>query len=381
MEFDLTSDQKFFAETTRRFLGDSCPTSVLREARHDPDGFDRAYWRQGAELGWTTLLVSEKDGGGSISGRGVSDLTLVAFEFGRFAAPGPLTATNIVAAAVSRSGTDEQKAEILEGLLSGTTIASWAHSEPRPSDRLGQVDLEATRSGDGYVLNGRKSPVESAAQSDLLLVTAKDGDGLTQFLVPVDTAGVTVTAMNTVDLTKRFGRVSFDDVTVPASAVLGEAGRAAADIERQLQLALVIQSAEMVGAMDRALEITTDWLFNRYSFGRPLASYQELKHRFVDMRSWLEAGNAIADAAAAHVQDESERAAEYVSAAKSYIGVYAPEALHDCVQMHGGIGVTFEHDLHLFLRRVTLGAQLHGTVADHRERLTSILERQESINV
>lgn len=381
MELDLTSDQKAFAETTRRFLGDSCPTSVLREARHDPDGFDRAYWRQGAELGWTTLLVSEKDGGGSISGRGVNDLTLVAFEFGRVAAPGPLTATNIVAGAVSRSGSEEQKAEILEGLLSGETIASWAHAEPRPFDRLDQVNLQATRNGDGYVLNGSKSPVESASQSDLLLVSAKDGDGLTQFLVPANTAGVTITPMNTVDLTKRFGRVTFEQVALPASAVLGEVGRADADIERQLQLAIVIQAAEMVGAMDRALEITHEWLFNRYSFGRPLASYQELKHRFVDMRAWLEASNAIADAAAAHVQDESGRAAEYVSAAKSYIGVYAPEAVHDCVQMHGGIGVTFEHDLHLFLRRVTLGAHLYGTVADHRERLTSILESQESINV
>jgi alkylation response protein AidB-like acyl-CoA dehydrogenase len=380
VELDLTSDQKFFAETTRSFLSDSCPTSVLREARNDPDGFDRAYWRQGAELGWTTLLVSEKDGGGSISGRGVSDLTLVAFQFGRFAAPGPLTATNVVAGALGRSGTEQQKAEVLPALMSGEQIGSWAYAEPRPSDRLGEVTLTATRADGGYVLNGRKAPVESAGQSDVLLVTARDGDGLTQFLVPTDTPGVSVTPMKTVDLTRRFGRVSFDQVTLPASAVVGEAGQAADDVERQLQVAVVIQLAEMVGTMDRALELTTDWLFNRYSFGRPLASYQELKHRFVDMRAWLEAGHAIADAAAAHVEDETARAAEYVSAGKAYLGVYGPEALQDCVQMHGGIGVTFEHDLHLFLRRVTLDAHLHGTVADHRERLTTILEQQESSN-
>ncbi|MCW2522963.1 MAG: acyl-CoA dehydrogenase domain protein [Frankiales bacterium] len=380
MELELTSDQKFFAETTRSFLTDSCPTSALREARDDPDGFNRGYWRQGAELGWTTLLVSEKDGGGSISGRGVNDLTLVAFEFGRFAAPGPLTATNIVAGALARSGSEEQKAEVLPDLMSGAKVGSWAYAEPRPFDRLGEVLLEAKQTNGGYVLNGRKTPVEAAGQSDVLLVTARDGDGLTQFLVPIDTPGVSVTPMKTVDLTRRFGRVTFDQVALPASAVVGEAGNAADDVESQLQIAVVIQLAEIVGAMDRALEITSDWLFNRYSFGRPLASYQELKHRFVDMRAWLEAGNAIADAAAGHVQDETDRAAEYVSAGKSYLGVYGPEALHDCVQMHGGIGVTFEHDLHLFLRRVTLDAHLYGTVADHRERLTTILEQQESSN-
>ncbi|MGX7678829.1 acyl-CoA dehydrogenase family protein [Jatrophihabitans sp. DSM 45814] len=380
MELDLTSDQKFFAETSRSFLSDSCPTSELRARRHDPDGFDSGYWQQGADLGWTTLLVSEKDGGGSISGRGLSDLSLVAFEFGRFAAPGPLTASNVVAGALSRSGSEEQKAELLPDLLTGTRVASWAHAEPRPFDRLGAVGLEATLRNGKYVLNGRKSAVEAAGQSEVLLVSAKVDGALTQFLVPVNTPGVTVTPMKTVDLTRRFGRVSFEQVEVPTSAVLGEVGGAADDLEHQLEVAIVVQLAEMVGAMDRALEITTEWLFNRYSFGRPLASYQELKHRFVDMRAWLEAGNAIADAATSRVQDETADAAEYVSAGKAFLGVYGPEVLQDCVQMHGGIGVTFEHDLHLFLRRVVLGAHLYGTVEDHRERLTSILELQEASN-
>lgn len=381
MELELTSDQKIFTETTRSFLGDTCSTAQLRDKRDDPDGFDREYWQQGAELGWTSLLVSEKDGGGSISGRAVNDLALVAFEFGRFAAPGPLIATNVVAGAISRSGTEEQKAEYLDGLMSGEKIASWAYAEPRPFDRFGTVGLTATLKDGKYVLDGAKAPVEAALQSDLLLVTAKDGDGLTQFLVPTNTPGVTVTPMKSVDLTRRFGRVTFAQVEVPASAVVGEAGAAADDVERQLQIAIVIQLAESVGSMDRALEITLAWLFDRYSFGRPLASYQELKHRYVDMRAWLEASNAISDAAASHVQDETDLAAEYVSAGKSYVGHYGPEALQDCVQMHGGIGVTYEHDLHLFLRRVVLGAHSYGTVADHRERLTSILEQQESSNV
>ncbi|HUN34317.1 MAG TPA: acyl-CoA dehydrogenase family protein [Trebonia sp.] len=380
MKLDLTPEQSFFAGTTRQFLDDKVPTSLLRELRDDPAGFGRDFWRQGADLGWTSLLVPEADGGGSVSGQGVCDLALVAFEFGRYAAPGPLTAANVVAAAVARAGTAEQKAGLLPGLMAGDQIGSWAYAEPRPFERLGAVGLRARMAGGQYVLSGHKAPVEAAGQADLFLVTAllvaEDGQdgGLIQFLVPAGTQGVSVRPMRTLDITRRFGHVVFDDAAVPASAVLGEPGAAGADVERQLQIAVVIQLAELSGTMDRGLELTTEWLFNRYSFGRPLASYQALKHRFADMRAWLEAAHAMADAAAQHVQEESGRAAEYVSAGKSFLGTCALEVLQECVQFHGGIGVTFEHDLHLYLRRATVDAQLHGTAADHRERLTAILE-------
>jgi alkylation response protein AidB-like acyl-CoA dehydrogenase len=383
MKLDLTPEQAFFAGTTRQFLDDKIPTSLLRELRDDPDGFGRDYWRQGADLGWTSLLVPEADGGGSVSGQGLVDLALVAHEFGRYAAPGPLTAANVVTAAVARSGTAEQKAELLPDLMTGARIGSWANAEPRPFDRLGAVGVTATRDNGQYLLTGAKAPVEAAGQADLFLVTAvlaadggEDG-GLLQFLVPTGTPGVSVHPLRTLDITRRYGRVGFDDAAVPGSALLGEPGTAAADVERQLQIALVIQLAEMTGTMDRGLELTTEWLFNRYSFGRPLASYQALKHRFADMRAWLEAAHAMADAAAQHVQDSSGQAGEYVSAAKSFLAVYALEVLQECVQFHGGIGVTFEHDLHLYLRRATVDAQLYGTAADHRERLTSILESRE----
>ena len=390
MKLDLTPEQAFFHGTTRQFLDDKVPTSLLRDLRGDPAGFGRDFWRQGADLGWTSLLVPEADGGGSVSGQGLVDLALVAFEFGRYAAPGPLTTANVVTAAVARSGTAQQKAELLPGLMTGDRIGSWAYAEPRPFEQLGAVGLRARPSTDSngqYVLTGHKAPVESAGQADLFLVTAllvtegeeDPGTGLVQFLVPADTPGVSVRPMRTLDISRRYGHVVFDDAMIPASAVLGEGGAAASgtvagDVERQLQIALVIQLAELTGAMDRGLELTTEWLFNRYSFGRPLASYQALKHRFADMRAWLEAAHALADAAARHVQEESGRAGEYVSAGKSVLGVAALEVLQECVQFHGGIGVTFEHDLHLYLRRATVDAQLYGTVADHRERLTAILE-------
>jgi alkylation response protein AidB-like acyl-CoA dehydrogenase len=378
VELELTSDQEFFAETTAKFLEDKAPVVELRARRDDPAGFDRDYWRQGAELGWTSLLVSEEDGGGSISGRGVADLALVGFEFGRHAAPGPLTVNAVVAGAMSRSGSADQKTAHLPGLLAGETLATWCVSEPPPHDHPGDIAMEATPKGDGFVLSGVKQPVESADQSTVLLVAARTPDGLAQFLVPADAPGVGVKRMGGVDLSRRFSIVAFDGVDVPTSAMLGEPGSAATEVAYLTDVAIVVELAEMVGAMDKAFELTVEWAFNRYSFGRPLASYQALKHRFADMKIWLETSHALSDVAARAVQDQAANADEMVSAAKSYIGSYGPELVHDCIQLHGGIGVTFDHDLHLYLRRVVLGSHLYGTVPDHRERLTAILEQRES---
>lgn len=367
MLLDLTNDQEFFRGTTARFLSQQVPVGEVRRLRDDPAGFGAEYWRKGADLGWTSLLVAEKHGGGSVSGRGLVDLSLVAHEFGRHAAPGPLVPTNVVASALSGSGGDY--GEILVGLLTGTSTAAWCFEEPAHGERFGHLALEVLVDDGDVVLRGSKRPVESAVEADHLLVTGRTGDGLTQVLVPAGTPGVSVTPMQTVDLTRRFAAVTFEDARLPLAAVVGEIGDAADQVERQLQCALAIGNAESVGAMERAFEMTVEWAFDRYAFGRPLASYQELKHRFADMKSWLEAAHAAADAAASAVEAGDADAAELTSIAKAFIGHYGGELMQDCVQIHGGIGVTFEHDLHLFLRRVTLDRNLLGTPAEHRQRI------------
>ena len=202
--------------------------------------------------------------------------------------------------------------------------------------------------------------MEAAAQSTHLLVTATDGDGLTQLLVPVSAPGLGVTAMQTVDLTKRFGAVTFTDVVVGADALVGEPGAAEAAVERQFLQAVSILNAETVGCMQTAFDMTVEWGFDRYTFGRPLASYQAIKHRFADMLTWLEASHAISDAACAAVAAAAPNAFELSSAAKAYVGQYGGDLVQDCVQIHGGIGVTFEHDLHLYLRRLTVDRSLFG---------------------
>ena len=163
----------------------------------------------------------------------------------------------------------------------------------------------------------------------------------------------------------------FDGVRVPPRRVVGDVGGAAAAVERQLQLAIVLQCAETVGALDRVLEFTLEYLADRSSFGRPLASYQAIKHRFADMKMWLEASHGVTELAARAVQDDDPEAAEIVSAAAAYLGDHATEIVQECVQLHGGIGVTWEHDLHLYLRRVTLDRNLFGTPAQHRERIAA----------
>lgn len=377
MDLSLTDDQEFFASTTRKYLEDKCPVTTLRSLRNDPKGFEDGYWRGGAELGWAAMLVSEEHGGGSISDHGLSDLALIAFEFGRHAAPGPLLPANVVAAALSRWGTDEQRAEVLDGIIAGEIVPGWASAEPRPNERLGRCATTATPDGGGFVIDGRKAPVEAGGQASQFLVSAQTADGLTHLLVPADAEGVTVTPMGSADLTRRFAAVSFDNVSVPSSAVVGTVGGAGEHSEQLLQLAIAIQLHEVTGAMDKAFEITMEWMFDRYSFGRPLASYQELKHRMADNRSWLEAAHGISDAVTQHINTGSEQAGEYCSAGKVFTGLYGPEMVQDCVQMHGGIGVTFEHDMHLYLRRTLLGATLYGTVSDHRLRLTDMLEARE----
>jgi alkylation response protein AidB-like acyl-CoA dehydrogenase len=365
----LTEDQQFFRETTERFLVEHASPDTVRALRGNPTGFDPTYWRRGAELGWTSLLVDEAHGGGTISGAGLVDLSLVAYEFGLHAAPGPLLATNIVAAALSAHDTG---GDVLAGLLAGDAVASWCGADPGSQVGAWRTGVTARRDGDSYLLSGSVAPVESAVQSSHLLVTAADGEGLTQFLVPASAPGLEVSAMDTVDLAKRFGAVTFTDVVVGTDALVGDPGGAATAVERQFLQAVSILNAETVGAMQTAFDMTVEWGFDRYTFGRPLASSQAIKHRFADMLTWLEASHAISDAACAAVAAGRPDAFEFSSAAKAYVGQYGADLVQDCVQLHGGIGITWEHDLHLYLRRATVNRFVHGTPEAHRERLAAL---------
>jgi alkylation response protein AidB-like acyl-CoA dehydrogenase len=370
--FPRTADQLLFEETTQKFLDAECSLDTVRDLGSTSSGFEAAYWKRGAELGWTSLVVPESAGGGSVSDQGVKDLALVAYQFGMHAAPGPLLGSNVVAAALGRWGSAEQQADTLSALVSGEEIGAWALAENPPNDTLGTIVLRATPTDGGYLLAGSKSPVESGVEAKNFLVTATGDSGLSQFLVPADTPGLRVTRLNSLDMTKRFAHLEFDGVQVLASTLVGQAGSADQAVDWLTDLAVAIQLAEMCGAMRWAFDTTLEWSFNRYSFGRPLASYQEIKHRFADMKMWLEASLAVAAQAADAVDRDTPDRSDIVSAGKFYVGRYGLELLQDCVQMHGGIGITFDHHLHMFLRRVSTDSMLFGTPGQHAARLTDL---------
>jgi len=315
------------------------------------------------------MLVPEELGGGSVSGDGVADLSLIAEQVGRTVAPGPLHPVNTVLAGLVDAENAGTHADTIEALVAGELIASWAVYEPRRGWNPLETTVTATATDGGFRIDGTKDRVEAGTDSDVFLVVARIDDELRQFLVPADAAGVTVEAQESIDLVKRYARVAFDGVAVDADAVVGSAGQTAALVARQAQVAQVLQCAEVVGALDTVLGFTIQWALDRYSFGRPLASYQALKHRFADMKIWLEAIRATTRAAIVAVGSRADDADLLASVAKSYVGEHAAPMLQHCVQLHGGIGVTWEHDLHLFVRRVTLYRSMFGTPEEHNLRV------------
>ncbi|BBX95749.1 acyl-CoA dehydrogenase family protein [Mycobacterium lacus] len=364
-----------FASTTQAFLHREAPLRYVRELHAAGVSFDPAWWRRAAGLGWTGLLVPEALGGGSVSGNGVADLAMVAEQLGKTVAPGPLYPVSTVLAGLVDCAERQAHAATIESLMCGETVASWAVCEPgrgwAPLDP--SVTFTPTDSGHrGYRIQGTKDRVEAGAQSAVLLVVARcasDADEVRQFLVPTDAPGVRISAQQSIDLVKQYARVQFDGVVVPASAAVGSAAETAALIDRQSQIAQVLQCAEVVGIVQTVFDFTVQWALDRYTFGRPLASYQALKHGFADMKMWLEACRATTTAAVADVAARSPAAGRSASVAKSYVGEMAGQIVQRCVQMHGGIGVTWEHDLHLYLRRVTLYRAMFGTPEEHNLRV------------
>ncbi|HMG42302.1 MAG TPA: acyl-CoA dehydrogenase family protein [Acidimicrobiales bacterium] len=373
MDVDLTSDQELLRDTTARFIEAELPLDEVRRLSESGSRVDGEYLRRGAELGWFSLLVPAAQGGGSVSGEGLVDAAVVAGERGRFLQPGAFVAVNVVAHALATAGSPEQRREVLPALMAGAATAAWAvadiFGEWRPD-----AGVVAAPSGDGFVLSGAKGLVHDAAAADWLLVGAASNDGPVQVLLPSSAPGLTVTELDGLDITRRFSRVTFDDVVAPGSSLVGDPADAVRALDRQLQLAAVLTVAESVGAMDRIFGETLDYAKSRIAFGRPIGSFQAVKHLLADTSLLLEASRAAAVAAARCVQREGDDAAEVASIAKAFVGDSGIELAQSCLQVLGGIGFTWEHDLHLYLRRLTTDAYLYGEPAWHRERICTLFE-------
>jgi alkylation response protein AidB-like acyl-CoA dehydrogenase len=370
VDVDLTSDQELLVETTSRFIESTCPLSEVRALSNGDRDAGPDYRRQAADLGWFAFLVPEAHGGGSVSGNGVLDAALVATARGAQLQPGAFVGTNVVAFALAASADsvdgDGDHAKALARLVSGDDAAAWAAAGPAGEWDAG-AGVEAVPQGGGYTLTGTKTFVQDADTVDWLLVTA-GSPGPVQFLVAADTPAVSVVRRDSLDLTRRFADVHFDGVELPASAVVGASGDAAALIDRELQIACVLTVAESVGAMDKIFRLALDYAKSRIAFGRPIGSFQAVKHLLADTSLEVEMCKAIALAAARAVGTGRTDGASVASMAKAFVGDCGIDVAQNCFQVFGGIGYTWEHDQHLFLRRLTTDAALYGEPGWHRER-------------
>ncbi len=367
LDLPLSDDLDILRAATLRFAQREWPIEKLRAAADGGPAVEAGYVQRAAELGWFAALAPEEDGGGSISGSGLVDAAVVAVERGRALQPGPFVPMNVVVAALTREGSPAQRAAVLPGLMAGTTVATVAAAGPAGTWGTGEA-IRWARAPGGYALAGTAGLVQDADGADYFLITAGASDGISQFLVPAQTPGLCVRPAGSIDLSRSFCEVQLTDVIVPDEAVIGQPGGAAAAVEHELQVACVLTVAETIGAMEQDFQLALQYARDRIAFGRPIGSFQAVKHLLADTSLLLESSRTICDAAARAVSD-GDGGPELASVAKAHVGDSAIELGQNCFQVFSGIGFTWEHDHHLYLRRLTMDAALYGDPAWHRTRL------------
>ena len=354
VDFELTEEQAALREVSRGLLAVNCPPQLVRSLAAAGQDTDDKLWQRGAELGWTGLAVPEELDG---AGQGVVELCLVAEELGRAAAPGPVLDSALTALALARAG---RRAELVSSLAAGEVKASVAHH--------GAV----TGSWDGgeLVLSGRATAVQAAASADWLLVTVAVGDG-DRRLVLADRSSASVEPRRTLDETRRWYDVVLDGVRVPeADVVTGDE----AEVGWLADAGAVLTAADSLGVGERLLEMTVGYVKVREQFGRPIGSFQSVKHKVADMLTTLKGARAATYYAAMALDAGVADAASASSVAKAFTGEGVAELAGEALQTHGGIGFTWEHDLHLYLRRAKVNEVLYGAAAEHYERLVALRE-------
>ena len=368
IEVAQSEEEQLLRSTAARFVDSEYPRATVRELLATPSGIPEAYIRQMGDLGWLGLLVPDS-GEAGIAAQGVTFAAIVAEERGRGLQPGPFIPASVVVGALCRSGSGEQRAKVLPALAAGEQVATWAVTSPA-GVFAPDTALTARPDGDGVIVSGA-ALVQDAALADWFLLTAGGPDGPTQVLVPRSEV-TSIEPRDALDVTMRFAVVRFDGVTVPAAGLVGGIGEAAGDVEWQLQFASTLAAAESVGAMDGLFELTRQYALDRYAFGRPIGSFQALKHQLADLSMNLEAARAVTASAVEAVEAGRDDAGEVASIAKAWAGDVGAEMAQGCWQIFGGISQTWEHDSHLFLRRITMNGLLYGGAEWHRERICRI---------
>jgi alkylation response protein AidB-like acyl-CoA dehydrogenase len=375
MDFAFSEEQEMLRSSTRDFLAKECSSKVVRKLMEASDAYDEGLWTKIAGLGWTGLGIPEQYGGVGT----FLDLIVVLEEAGRALMPGPFFATmGLAVPALIEAGTEAQKKEVLGAIAQGSARATLALTEPSGRWDAGAVTLSAKPSGGGWKLDGVKLFVADAEAADYMVVAARtrgEGeDGISLFLVKGRPAGMTVTTLKTLDMTRRWSEVRFDGVKVEGDALMGPADKAWPHLKRALEWATAALCAEMIGGTQKVLETSTEYAKTRHQFGKPIGIYQAVSHKLADMLVLSESGRSATYYAAWAVEADASDRSLAASMAKAYVSDAYRKVAGDGIQVHGGIGFTWEHDMHLYFKRAKSSEVTLGDATYHRELVALALD-------
>jgi alkylation response protein AidB-like acyl-CoA dehydrogenase len=366
MKFTLTEEQEMLRKAARDFLTDKCPKSFVKQMEESETGFSRELWEQMAELGWMGLAFPEKYGGGGMS---FLDLAVLLEEMGRACLPSPFFSTVVLGGlSILDVGSNEQKQEYLPGIIRGEKILTLALIEPGYHDYdASSVTVEAVSKNGSYVISGTKLFVSDAHTADYLLCVAKikPENGITIFLVDAKAPQIEYTVLETIAGDK-LCEVVFDEMPVPEASVLGQLNQEWDAVQKIIQRAAVGKSCEMVGNIQRVLEMTVDYAKERKQFDRPIGSFQAIQHYCADMATDVDSAR-FSTYQAAWMLGEGLPCTREVAIAKAWIGEASQRIFALAHQIHGAIGATIEHDLHYYTRRAKAAELAFGDANFYRE--------------
>ncbi len=365
MNFAFSDDQVLLKNSVRSALEEQCKPAHVRAMMDDPRGYGEALWSEMAKLGWLGLPFGEEYGG---AGLGLVELCLVLEELARAAYPGPYFSSVVLGGlGLALGGSAAQKEKWLSAVASGKARLSAALVEESLDWDPASTSATALRRGDGWTLTGVKRFVPWAHVADAVLVPARAPEGLSLFLVDPRATGVSLDPMVGIDLGSRWFEMKLGDVTVKADAMVGRSGSAGPLLEALLRRAAVCASAEMLGAARRCLDMSVEYAKVREQFGQPIGSFQAIRHRCAEMLVATENSHGAVYYAAWALAAGAEDAAVAASVSKAYVSEAARQVCGDAIQVHGGIGFTWEYDLHLYVKRAKALEPLFGDAEYHRE--------------
>ncbi|HYR39213.1 MAG TPA: acyl-CoA dehydrogenase family protein [Methylomirabilota bacterium] len=377
MNFGFNDEQELLRSTARKFFDNECPSTTVRALMEDSSGMTPELWKKLAEQGWLGLIAPEEHGGMAL---GIVDLVVLLEEMGRAVVPGPFFSTVLLGGlALLEAGNDAQKKAWLPKICSGEARATLAWMEPSAEMGAAGITLQAAGKGSGFTLNGTKLFVHDAHTADVIVVAARTAsgqnpeDGISLFLVPTGTPGLAVTLLPTMDQTRKLCEVTLTNVALGGDAIMGALGAGWKALARVIDRATVGLCAEMCGGAQKVLDMTVEYAKIRQAFGRPIGSYQGVKHRAADMLVDVENSKSITYYAAWAMDEGVPEGPLAVSMAKAYVSDAYRRVSGAGIQLHGGIGFTWEHDLHLYFKRAKGSEFTFGDATWHRERVAQLV--------